>query len=374
MLPLFNDSTEGRSNIIGMSLTSLSSYGNNISGRIKSEESSAYIANMKMLNQFILEYSPRHSHQQRNPRSFLQQKYQLQQPQQLCRDRLQPNSTNPNHPLPLDVPVNLQLNFFPESNNNFPDFSDVNPNEIEHVIQRDDCALHRSESLDIQGCNTCSSCNISEWHHTAPSPDIFHYPYYVEDKTEDHDTLFNQEDATTDTSTNENRFRHYQADKWTTMLEELLEFRRQHNHCNVPHTSKVFPTLGRWVKRQRYQYKLMLEGKKNSTMTLERAAKLEQIGFVWDAHSSTWHRRLQELHDFFFDHGHCNVPSNFPSNPQLSTWVKFQRRQYHALQKRNQTNKIIGQGVSGQSLTPSRIRALEELGFQWELRRNRSVK
>ncbi|KAG7347690.1 helicase domain protein [Nitzschia inconspicua] len=166
----------------------------------------------------------------------------------------------------------------------------------------------------------------------------------------------------------QSRFRHYQADKWTTMLEELIQYRRQFGHCNVPHTSKDFPELGRWVKRQRYQYKLMQEGKKESTMTPARAQTLEQVGFVWDAHSSTWHRRYQELTAFCLEHGHCNVPSNFPPNPQLSTWVKFQRRQYKALQKVGRHREERG-AASGHSLTPVRIQALEQLGFQWELRR-----
>ena len=166
----------------------------------------------------------------------------------------------------------------------------------------------------------------------------------------------------------ESRFRMYQADAWTSMLEELIEFRKRNGHCNVPHTSKELPALGRWVKRQRYQYKLMQEGKKESTMTPERAQVLEQVGFVWDAHGSTWHRRFKELHAFYLMQGHTNVPSNFPANPQLSTWVKFQRRQYKALRN---GGKAKNGGASGQSLTPVRIRALEELGFQWELRKSR---
>ncbi|KAL3930438.1 MAG: hypothetical protein SGARI_004483, partial [Bacillariaceae sp.] len=165
-----------------------------------------------------------------------------------------------------------------------------------------------------------------------------------------------------------NRFRHYQADAWTSSLEQLIEFRRKHGHANVPHTSKEYPSLGRWVKRQRYQYKLMQEGKKESTMTPERAQVLEQVGFTWDAHGSTWHRRFQELHAYYLLNGNTNVPSNYPANPQLSTWVKFQRRQYKALQ-------AGGTSRSGQhSLSPVRIRALEEVGFQWALRKSRPVK
>jgi len=170
---------------------------------------------------------------------------------------------------------------------------------------------------------------------------------------------------------NENRFRHYQADQWTTMLEELIQFKRVNGHCNVPHTSKTLPALGRWVKRQRYQYKLMQEGKRESTMTPERAQVLEQVGFVWDAHSSTWVRRYQELQAYYEENGHTNVPSNYPRNPQLSTWCKFQRRQYKNLQ-RGGNGAGGGREPTGNSLTPARIQALEDIGFQWQLRRNRT--
>jgi hypothetical protein len=159
------------------------------------------------------------------------------------------------------------------------------------------------------------------------------------------------------------RFRRDQADQWSTMFQALLEFKEQNGHCSVPRTSKKYPLLGRWVKRQRYQYKLMCDGNRKSTMTQERAQALADVGFVWDSYSSAWAQRYEDLKKFVQKYGHANVPSPFPENPQLSNWCKFQRREYK--------NLVENKGKSVPSQTHmDRILAMEELGFQWELRRS----
>ena len=152
------------------------------------------------------------------------------------------------------------------------------------------------------------------------------------------------------------RFRPYQAEQWSEKFEELLQFRKLRGHCCVPHTFDENPSLARWVKRQRYQYKLKAEGKP-STMTDERIIALEQSGFVWDSHGAAWLERWQELVEFEQQHGHANVPSNHPEKPQLATWVKCQRRQY----------KLFWDGKSS-NMNLERIQRLEQVGFEWELR------
>ena len=78
----------------------------------------------------------------------------------------------------------------------------------------------------------------------------------------------------------ESRFRGYQADQWTEKFEELCAFMNKNGHCQVPHGYPVNESLARWTKRQRYQYKLSrLEGKP-STMTEDRIAALNVLGFV----------------------------------------------------------------------------------------------
>lgn len=93
----------------------------------------------------------------------------------------------------------------------------------------------------------------------------------------------------------------------------------------VPHCYKKNIGLARWVKRQRYQYKLMVDGKQ-TTMTDERVKLLEDVGFIWDSHAATWEERLNELREFRRIHGDCNVPSSYAENPKLATWIKCQRR------------------------------------------------
>jgi len=154
------------------------------------------------------------------------------------------------------------------------------------------------------------------------------------------------------------RFRPYQYEQWTEKFQELTDFRKEKGHCQVPHTYTENPPLARWVKRQRYQYKLKMENKQ-STMTDERVDLLENIGFIWDSHAAAWAEKLHELKEYAELRGDCNVPSTFPDNPQLATWVKCQRRQY----------KLLRDGKTS-NMTVERIKELESIGFVWEVRKS----
>eukprot|EP00980_Cylindrotheca_fusiformis_P016441 scaffold4902_cov115-Cylindrotheca_fusiformis.AAC.2 len=153
------------------------------------------------------------------------------------------------------------------------------------------------------------------------------------------------------------RFRPYQQHQWDAQFQELLAFQKERGHCCVPHNYEENPILSRWIKRQRYQYKLRQEGK-TSTLTASRIQQLEAIGFVWDSHAAAWEERLNELKLYSLRHGHCNVPSTCTVYPQLATWVKCQRRQFKLLCAGKKSN-----------ITPERISALEDVGFQWDIQR-----
>ncbi|CAJ1954873.1 unnamed protein product [Cylindrotheca closterium] len=153
------------------------------------------------------------------------------------------------------------------------------------------------------------------------------------------------------------QFSRYQQSHWEGQYRALVQFRRETGHCRVPHKYKANLGLARWVKRQRYQYRLRQEGDLTSTMTDYRLQKLEKVGFIWFSHASTWEQRLMELKAFRDENGHCNVSSSYPANPKLAVWVKCQRRQ-HKLFKLSKSSHM----------TPERIEALEEIGFKWELR------
>ncbi|CAJ1932390.1 unnamed protein product [Cylindrotheca closterium] len=159
------------------------------------------------------------------------------------------------------------------------------------------------------------------------------------------------------------RFRPYQEDQWRIQFKKLIEFKLKNGHCGVPHKYPEDRVLARWVKRQRHQYKKLNDNDPTSTMTARRVEDLEAVGFVWHAHAAAWLEKLNDLKAFKERTGHCKVPSHYPEDAQLSTWVKCQRRQYKL---------YVSQGSS--SMTFKRLHALESLGFVFDTRSKKVAK
>jgi hypothetical protein len=152
-------------------------------------------------------------------------------------------------------------------------------------------------------------------------------------------------------SVSSSAFRSTHLEQWNQRYDELVRFQRDFNHCLVPIHWPRHPSLAHWVKRQRHQYTMKMEGK-HSTMTDERQALLEDLGFVWDSHAASWEERWNELNGFRDRRGHCNVPKKCPENPQLAIWVKCQRRQF----------KLLSEGRNS-NMTRERFEKLSVLGF-----------
>lgn len=164
--------------------------------------------------------------------------------------------------------------------------------------------------------------------------------------------------ASTSTST---PFRNDHLEQWNQRFHELIQFRKDFNHCNVPLNWPRNPSLSHWVKRQRFQYRIKAEGK-HSTLTDERQVLLEGLHFVWDSHAAGWEERLNELREFHKANGHCNVPKKYPANPSLAIWVKCQRRQFKLLRAGKTSN-----------MSPQRIEKLLSLGFVFDPRMKRNT-
>jgi hypothetical protein len=150
------------------------------------------------------------------------------------------------------------------------------------------------------------------------------------------------------------------SEKWDERFQELLQFREEYGHCLVPHNWAGNKELAQWVKRQRYQFKLRCDGQRNM-LTDDRFQALEEVDFVWSSHHANWDDKFQELKDFSERHGHCNVPSRYAHNRQLSIWVRSQRRQY----------KLLGRAQGGKPashMTEERFHKLLSLGFQFNPR------
>ena len=109
---------------------------------------------------------------------------------------------------------------------------------------------------------------------------------------------------------------------WQKRYDELIAFKQQHGHCNVPRIFEENKSLGVWVKTQRKHSELLCQGKP-SLMTAERQAALEKIDFKWSKNSSRfWQTRYDQLVVFKQQNGHCNVPHGYAPNKSLCVWVK----------------------------------------------------
>ena len=71
--------------------------------------------------------------------------------------------------------------------------------------------------------------------------------------------------------------------KWESKFDHLQQYKQQYGDCRVPvqFETEDGTKLGTWVQRQRTEYRKRAKGQ-SSSMTEERIAKLEEIGFEWE--------------------------------------------------------------------------------------------
>lgn len=139
---------------------------------------------------------------------------------------------------------------------------------------------------------------------------------------------------------------------WMTRYEELKEYYNHHGDCMVPVDYPANQSLSVWVGEQRYHYKKMKEGR-SSSMTPERLALLKELDFEWNAIEARWMQKYEELKEFMRVNGIGVVPT-MKQNRALSSWVKYQRKQY--------TKYMEGRKSSH---TTKRKALLDALHFPW---------
>jgi REP element-mobilizing transposase RayT len=147
------------------------------------------------------------------------------------------------------------------------------------------------------------------------------------------------------------------AGAWEEKLVELAAFKAMLGHCHVPARYPANRQLGAWVNKQRVQKSKYDADPAASQLTVERVAKLDALGFAWDAQAAAWEKKLAELAAFkaMPGHGHCNVPNQYPANKELGVWVSYQRVQ--------KAKNVADPSAS--SLTAERAAKLDALGFAW---------
>lgn len=142
---------------------------------------------------------------------------------------------------------------------------------------------------------------------------------------------------------------------WRQRFEELLEFREQYGHVNVPYDFPPNPPLAQWVKRQRHQYRLLKEGR-HSNLTPSRLELLESIDYCWDSRQAHWLDRFYELQDFQRKQGHIRVSKRNSTDRPLAVWLKRQRHQ----------GRLFLQGrTDGSNMTHERLQKLLDLGVKF---------
>ena len=189
---------------------------------------------------------------------------------------------------------------------------------------------------------------------------------------------------------------------WERRFRELTEYRERtggfwfedvtlvdvNGDADTKDAAVQYKQLWRWMSNQRVRYHRLCAGK-DSPMTRERVEKLNSIGFPWQAekrpkrekdststltnlprietrgrkhNGGRWMQRVEELRKYKEQYGDCNVPIAYPDNPGLATWVKNQRTEYRKWTKGQKT-----------SMTEERFQKLQDIGFQWQLRKPRTA-
>lgn len=170
---------------------------------------------------------------------------------------------------------------------------------------------------------------------------------------------------------------------WEMKRQELLKYKAMYGDTNVRQGRQCAnKTLATWVRNQRMQYR-RLRGKKQSSMTMYRIKKLEQLGFQWG--NARWEDRYVQLIKYKKVNSNTNVPQlcnhiGYDTTPgvggqqqsslsatnahvasarrehiKLASWVKTQKAQY----------KLYKSGKKS-SLNEDRVRKLIAIGFEWQ--------
>ena len=141
------------------------------------------------------------------------------------------------------------------------------------------------------------------------------------------------------------------SETWFNHFERLKAFREQTGHFHLPKTDP----LSQWARDQRTQKSKQDKGVA-STLTAERKAALESIGFPWRLWTKrSWDDRIADLEAFRQQNGHCDVPIRRGEPQSLATWVDEQRKLYRQKHQKGKQN----------ALTDEREAQLTAMGFSW---------
>jgi hypothetical protein len=101
-----------------------------------------------------------------------------------------------------------------------------------------------------------------------------------------------------------------QEQDWKARYEQLVEFKKIHGHCLVPHGYASDPSFAEWIHRQRTTYASIdntttttTSTESSNLMVRERMDMLQQLGFNFTVHSDKWTDHWNMLKAYRDKHG-----------------------------------------------------------------------
>jgi hypothetical protein len=162
------------------------------------------------------------------------------------------------------------------------------------------------------------------------------------------------------------------TDKWMEQYNILKEYKEKHGHCQVPTHYAENPRLGRWTHTQRHQRRLKSKLYKKSSISQERIALLDDLGFNWevrppiDQPRATWQQRYDELVEYYTNNGNFLISPE--THPKLYRWCCEQRSRLNKLESQPSmsvaTDGIpVSDGEQSRRMGEDRVKLLSDIGF-----------
>jgi len=128
--------------------------------------------------------------------------------------------------------------------------------------------------------------------------------------------------------------------KWEEGFNYLVKFQKREGHCKMPKGYKENNfNLGNWVSSQR---------RKKDTLSPIQIERLDALDFSWDPMTEQWEESFAYLKQFTAREGNCIVPKGHKEDGfNLINWIGTQRKNKH-------------------TLSPNKVKRLDEIGFVWD--------
>ena len=105
---------------------------------------------------------------------------------------------------------------------------------------------------------------------------------------------------------------------WEEMYQQLVAYKKQCGHCDVPQKYPANAKLAQWVNGQR-----------SKKLSAEKRNKLDRIGFSWSGEikQKRWFQRLDEFKELQRKNKLDTIRAHMP----LHSWIYQQKKNFHRM-------------------------------------------